>query len=341
MNYLLYCALESEDIVKETILSVHTLFSFHKMEKLKVIICTDQKDKFDLFYSSIDCWYYDYLIFEQINKEKLNQWKGRYNYIYRVKIKALIYIFQKYEGNVLFLDSDVCILQNLQCIFDYMSNNGVCMCSTEYITFDESIYLGKQYFYFKNFVRGDSLILKNANHYYEIPLSYMHFNSGVIGINDKLKLLLNEALELCDFICRYKLKFHNAEELAFSYVFQKYGNIRCCDDEIIHYCLAKEFRYIIDRYCGFNLWYKQILDHFLNEIGLRNLSLKQIRYDDMYYLYFYFRLYICGYRVSNYLENKQKIMLEIQHRGFLNYQRFLTENKFKEEYFLKTKEKFK
>ncbi len=341
MDYLLYCALENEDIVKETILSIHTLFSFNSMIKPKVIICTDQKDKFDSFYESNNCWYYDKLIFEQIDKYELTQWKGKYNYIYRVKIKALIYIFQKYDGNILFVDSDVCILHDIQCIYDHISNNGVCLCSTEYITFDESIYLGKQYFYFKNFVRGNNLVLKNANHHYEIPLSFMHFNSGALGINSQLKSLLNDVLDLCDFICRYKLKFHNAEELAFSYVFQKHGNVRCCDEEIIHYCLAKEFRYIIDRYCGFNLWDKQILDNFLSEIGLSNLSLQKIQYQDMYFLYFYIRLFICGYRVSNYLENKSKIMLEIQHRGYHSYQRFLTDNKLKEDYFLMTKEKCK
>lgn len=191
---------------------------------------------------------------ESITPNELCEWLGGTDYIYFVKIKALMHFFKKYQEDVIYLDSDTCFLKDSRYLFNKIKNG-------ESIMYSRCRSLRDGFFrYDLSYINGTSDKTKIALLFYKsmletgaignskYPISSMFFpyNSGVIGMSSKNSHLLDNIMELTSFV-NLNYFYMCGEEFAFSYFLQKAGNLFSCETDmcIYHYVDNKFCRYVV------------------------------------------------------------------------------------------------
>ncbi|MGF7453347.1 hypothetical protein [Pasteurella bettyae] len=225
-----------------------SILSFLKDPNIKnVIIVTDRADFYQFLNGQVK--------FIHINQQTLKEWQGKYQFFWRIKIKALEIVQQHYpEQNLLYIDSDTFLASNLDKMYIALNQGQTFMHKAEYT-------LGSQA---NNTIKKMYQSL-NGQTFANIPLNEhsMMWNAGVIALPaNKAKEIIQLTLQLCDEICATNCTRRLVEQFSFSIALNHQIQLQACDNLIGHYWSNKEE------------WNEMIAKFFVNGY-LQNMSLEE------------------------------------------------------------------
>ncbi len=233
MNYLLYQAYGKQDIINEAILSILSLVRLVPVlpHGFSIVVYTDNSSAFEkILGHSLP------VLYVKINDRQVSEWRGKIDFVHRVKIEILRDFLSMHKGNLLYLDSDTWFLENPFSLFDLIGEGRLLMhtCEGRIDSGKNPIFKKVQRFISANIfeVAGEKLKIP--------PASYM-WNAGVIGFNSGKIEILEKVLQLTDeMYARYPK--HVMEQFAFSWYFQNGQSIVAAENTIYHYWDFKEYR---------------------------------------------------------------------------------------------------
>jgi len=249
MNYILYCCINKEILVSETIYSVMSLSTSFQFSKEIVVIITDfDESRFSILRK------YENVIIEKISEHTASDWMRPY--IFNVKIRAINYFFNKYRVNVIYSDSDTVHINSLENAFDRINHGEFFLHSYDRRFTRDNISLSnvakEQYMAEECKVIGGEKLAKEIidNGYlidrakYPIYSSFIKGNSGILGINYRYQYILENVYEMANEMYNY-YNYINSEEFAFSYAFFQRGNVFKLDNVVMHYYNYKFIRLLL------------------------------------------------------------------------------------------------
>lgn len=292
MKYILYCAFNKQVYINEAVYSIMSLCSAmgRCREDTRIVVFTDNISSFEKVFGQNSS-----IILRHIPQQMVASWIGRDGYNFRLKIRAIQHFFEKYEGDMVYIDSDTVILDDISHLFDIVSKKQFLLYS-RCVSMDETldkfskdpdsdrcnIQVARRIELYRDIKNNSGYI---ATKKYPLPENFYPYNSGVIGISPSYRELLDDVLILSDDIyTRYS--YGNAEEFAFSYIFSSHAGITRCDDVIFHYYYYKKSRVILGRIFEYlHEDDKNQFNGFLQETGISEdlfdkfkLSVKDIPY---------------------------------------------------------------
>jgi hypothetical protein len=235
---ILYIAYGPSHLHKQVILSILTLYYFlnkeGELEKINLIIYTDDKEIFEKNLAGIS------INFEIITPKIIQDYRGHFNHIHRLKIAVIRHCFQKHESNILYVDGDTYFLKSPCELINKISNDISIFHAKEFELIEgasdsqvKAIGLGYDPL---NFLR--SVIKKNNSSLqekeYEIEVNTQMWNAGVLGISVDNSVLLDDVLQLTDQISK-KSSYFLAEQFAFSHILGKKTTLIPSGEFIYHY----------------------------------------------------------------------------------------------------------
>ena len=279
-NYILYCAFRKPELVNETIYSLLSLYyTCSDLDGIQIIILTDR----NMDWSGLTKYIPEAkqnLSIAYIEDEVIEEWTNWGTYPFTIKIKAIEYVLKKYKGKLIFIDSDTFILKDIGDLFNKISKDRFVMLFANHLDFWGLKETGMYESLFAQIeIKHERMIFQKDT--FEIPLSFRHYNSGIIGICYENYNILEEVLALSNLAFQ---KYHMvvAEEFAYACTFQKYGRIHTCDSFVFHYLYAKWARFFGARF--FQLYYNQDYELYLDWLrkhSIDEFSLPQIDYKDL------------------------------------------------------------
>lgn len=235
MNYIVYQAYGKDEIGSEAIFSALTLMYLGPLsENTKIIFYTDRPQFFYPIFKDSNA-----VIFEEINAEKIKDWRGKIDFVHRVKIMILKDAVAKYKGNILYVDSDTWYSSTLDAIFSGIAAGKIYMHTNEGALKSKKNPIFKKMY---RFIKSNSFTINQQT--LQISDDQDMWNAGVIGFNSSYNSKLDEVLELTDKMYS-KYQKHVMEQLAFSIILNKAQPLEKTDNEINHYWYDKSFRFII------------------------------------------------------------------------------------------------
>ncbi len=288
MKAFVYCVVGDVRYKKESLYSIKSLLKRQDATRneCKIIVVTDRKDA----YGTIANW--PNVIIEEVDTQLIKEWSLDYTYYVRCKIKCLEYCFERYECDLLFVDTDTIVLQDISYAFDHIKEGVFYMHSActpinkaldiiAQTRFKDISYLTLQRIHFYSYMREKNFIFNDK---YPIDVDFVPHNSGIIGIAYKNRDILKTVLEVCDLIFQ-RFQYQCAEEFALSYVLQNAGKVRLLENMVFHYPEAKFTRYlmgsILDFYAEGD---KEEADGVLLALGIKNIKAMNLSLDDIPYL---------------------------------------------------------
>lgn len=270
-QYIVLQAYGNLHYVHETlylILSYIRLDADWKQKNIRFVIYTDMPEAFRLLKDHSDIF-----LFEYVEQKQITEWQGTPPFVHRVKIKILQDFFQKYEGNLLYLDTDTYFLQSPEKLFQQIQKGFYLMHLKEGIVSDGYNTLAKK---IHRLLEKQVFVIGQKN--IKIPTDTPMYNAGVLGIASGKKDVLQEVLAWTDrlYACYQK---HIMEQLAFSYVLSQ-GNLLESQEIVFHYWDFKEFRGILQQFFDF------YAHHSLEELAEKSYQIipKELSKDkEMYY----------------------------------------------------------
>lgn len=234
-NTLIYQAYGSKGILQEAVLSVYSLL--RQQEPLpRIVIYTDQADYLRrLLPAEIE--------YRTLTEEKLQRWRGHFNFVHRVKVCLLLDACQHYKGNVLYLDTDTLIEQPLTQLFKKIADGKLLMHTHEgQISSNGSKLNRKVYRYLKK------ITLEVNGKPFSFPKKPGMYNAGMLGFRSTQSAYLENVLSLTDQLYAGYQK-HVMEQLAFSLVFCQAGEtLETAEDTVFHYWDLKEGRILLNHF---------------------------------------------------------------------------------------------
>lgn len=239
-NYILFQAYGNDEILAECRFALLQLMRYNKPEDICIVLYTDNAT----YFTNELCIFTNHII-EQLSPELVTEWRGEINFVHRVKIKVLQHFFSRYQGNLIYCDTDTCCLQSLSAMFGEIEKGTVYMHTNEGLIDQRNNIESKKW---KRFLSAPVKIKG-------LPLGQLHqifmWNAGVIGINSSQASVLEEVLEITDALYP-AFPRHTVEQFAFSYVLQKKYTIRAAEAFLYHYWNLKEYRTILSRFFAEN-----------------------------------------------------------------------------------------
>ena len=236
-NAILYQAYGGIDFINEcrySLLKYLQVYNLQPPSTTTIYIYTDQPHLFaDFlpFISKLEC--------VPVKEDTVRQWKGPLNFVHRFKIEMIRDFIGRFEGNLLYCDTDTYATAPLEEIFKDIEHG-----SNYMHEYEGMIDRTK----FPSFYKWEKFLATTPIQYNGKRLAFSKtlqmFNAGVVGLNSSHKDLLTDILALADSVYE-KFPKHIAEQFAFSYCFQKAGTIKAADGIIAHYWNLKEFRQLL------------------------------------------------------------------------------------------------
>ncbi|WHF51233.1 hypothetical protein QGN23_12450 [Chryseobacterium gotjawalense] len=190
-----------------------------------------------------------------INRDVIKEWEGKYNFFWRVKIKALQLIAQKYPlDSILYLDGDTFFYNNMDALRNGMKNGQNFMHIEEGKLFALSSKTEKLMW---------TQMKGKTYHNTKIDENSAMWNAGLIGISNKHLDCLEVTLGINDAMCADDVPRRLIEQFAFSLGLNEYSALRPA-------------AHIVGHYWGNKKQWNQIIDHFLKECFMKNYSFDQI-----------------------------------------------------------------
>ena len=167
-----------------------------------------------------------------LDDERMKMWSGKHRYKFRIKIKAVEFMYQQHPGeDLLFVDCDTFLYGSLQVLKDRLAGGAGLMHQNEGHPSGMSGPALKMWNTMKERRVGD------------ITIGEEHdlWNSGVIGIpTAKIRQVVNDWLLLCDEMLEHGVKAFNMEEYALSIALFCHTTLKATDDLVGHYWGNKE-----------------------------------------------------------------------------------------------------
>lgn len=180
------------------------------------------------------------LHFRTISPDLILKWRGKIDFVHRIKIEILKEFTSLNKGNILYLDTDTYIYQPLKKLFENINQGQIYMHIMEGVVNDSNHVMLKKLSRFLN--KNQPLHLPSGK--IEIHNNVAMWNAGVLGFHSDYAFLLDEILTFTDELY---IKFHKhiVEQFAFSYYFQKSQTLKTAHTHIYHYWNLKEIRSIL------------------------------------------------------------------------------------------------
>lgn len=226
--------------------SIYTASARKNIED-RIIVVTEDPSLFNSFEDKIEII--------PINKDIITEWEGKYRFFWRVKIKALQLIAQKYPSDsILYLDGDTFFYQDV----DHLRNGLV----------DGQNYMHLQEGKLSELTsKTEKLMWKQLKgktyHHTKIDENAAMWNAGLIGISNQHFECLDLTLGINDAMCADGVTRRLIEQFAFSLGLNEYSALKPADHVVGHYWGNKK---------GWN----KIIDNFLKECFMKNYSFEQI-----------------------------------------------------------------
>ena len=190
-----------------------------------------------------------------IKRALIKEWEGKHQFFWRVKIKALELIAQKYPtDSILYLDGDTFFYKNMDRLrsglkegqnFMHIEEGKLSKLSSKTEKLMWSQMKGKTYQTIK------------------IDENSAMWNAGLIGISNKHFDCLNLTLGINDAMCADNVTRRLIEQYAFSLGLNEYSTLQPADD-------------IVGHYWGNKKQWNKIIDLFIKECFMKNYSFDQI-----------------------------------------------------------------
>ncbi|PZU86352.1 MAG: hypothetical protein DI529_08660 [Chryseobacterium sp.] len=234
------------DNYQQVYFSMYTAMARKSIED-RIIVVAEDPSLFSSFQNNIEIL--------PINREVVLEWEGKYQFFWRVKIKALQMVAQKYPSDsILYLDGDTFFYQDIDYLRNGMKN-------------------GQNYMHIKEgklsklSTKTEKLMWKQMKgkvyNNIKIDENSTMWNAGLIGISNKHFDCLDLTLGVNDEMCADGVTRRLIEQFAFSLGLNEYSALQPADHIVGHYWGNKE------------QWNK-IISHFLKEIFMKNYSLSGI-----------------------------------------------------------------
>jgi len=189
-------------------------------EQLRIIVVSDHPE-----------WFEDLpVLVEKIDGATIKKWKGEFEFLHRLKIEAIKYVRDKYDGDLLYMDGDTCFFEDAAPVIEKIASGKSLMHEFEGKLESRSNLTLK---------RTHDFFLKNpkidvASSAIQVNPEQSLYNAGVIGISNSDAHLLEQILEFNDAL--YPIyRNHVTEQLMFSYVLSQNTRISTCDEQIYHW----------------------------------------------------------------------------------------------------------
>lgn len=168
-----------------------------------------------------------------LSTQELEDWRGEYNYVFRIKIKALQKVVTNYKNqSLLYLDADTYFLNDVEVIENDLKND------ISYMHLKEDLMVKSS----RNTQKKMWKAIKNETYGgYYIDKSLRMWNAGVIGLSSsKAEKLLEKVLLVNDQMIKENIPERLIEQLSFSLVLEKEGMLKEANNYIAHYWGNKE-----------------------------------------------------------------------------------------------------
>lgn len=226
--------------------SIYTAF-IHKGDEDKIIVITENTSLFQYFEDKIEVI--------SIDRKIIEEWEGTHKFFWRVKIKALELIAQKYPSDpILYLDGDTFFFQNIDAL-------------------RRSLFQGQNYMHVNEGklsvlpTKTEKLMwsqIKNKSYAgIEIDKNTCMWNAGLIGVSNKHLECLKLTLSINDALCADNVTRRLIEQFSFSVSLNEYSKLLPAKDVVGHYWGNKE---------QWNL----IISDFLKECFMKDYSFEQV-----------------------------------------------------------------
>ena len=235
MNYLIYLAFGQPAIRSEALFSILSYQQQPAARDTVVLVYTDAPAEFKAVLGTDASVQYP-----PVRLEQWQEWRGRANQPYMVKIAVLEHAAQQFPGNLLLVDTDTIWQQSPATLFARIGA-GERFLHQDEGTLAAGNHLNRKIY--RHLRVGSWLVLGQPFRFQ--PATRM-YNSGLIGLRSTETGLLAEVRELAEaFFAAYNK--HLMEQLAFSVVFALAGPVALADDCLLHYWNLKEARPAIVR----------------------------------------------------------------------------------------------
>lgn len=234
------------DNYQQAYFSIYTAWA-RKNSEDRIIAVTEEPSLFHSFE--------DKIVTIPINKEVIKEWEGKYQFFWRVKIKALQLIAEKYPtDSILYLDSDTFFYENMDSLRNGLKNG------QNYMHLEEGK-LSKLSSKTEKLM-WQQLKGKTYNNV-KIDENSAMWNAGLIGISPKHFGCLELTLGINDEMCADKVTRRLIEQFSFSVGLNEFSKLKSADDVVGHYWGNKKE-------------WNNIIGLFLKECFMKNYSLDEI-----------------------------------------------------------------
>ncbi len=231
-NLILYQA-NGVRYINQAWYSIASLVNVYKgkvPDNIQVIVYTDNVSAFDSIkavFHNIECIL--------LTKEKSAEWAGPANYPFRFKPKLVEDALKRYKdnANALYVDTDTAFIQKIDGLFKSLASGNLILHTKEWILSHGMKQWGLVVVSEPRSVRminGQDIAINNE--------TYM-WNAGAVGISGKNSFLIKEVLNLLDILIADG-PHYLSEQLTWSVMFSKRGNLRDAKKQVYHYWDNKE-----------------------------------------------------------------------------------------------------
>jgi len=227
---LAYLAYELESTKYQAILSIYTLLHQvgpHKSDFQFVIYTDSNTSVFTKHLAGLPVHY------EVLTKAQVKQFRGPYDYVFRIKPHIIQHCFAKYKSNLLYLDTDTFFRLPPLPMLETIKPGHSIMNAEEY-NFVEAGMETMHWFNLRQVLKQSTYVVRGKET--QIPLSTFMWNAGIMGISYGDAKLVDDIIELNDAMYA-KAQTFIVEQFAASYVLQTFTEMRSTENYIEHYWL--------------------------------------------------------------------------------------------------------
>ena len=182
------------------------------------------------------------LHFREVDSALIKQWRGKIDFVHRVKIEVLKDFMQQHTGNVLYADTDIVFTQPIDKMLQGINDGNCYMHLMEGIVSDAGNPVLKK---LNNYLRKADKKLNG------LPLWDMAmWNAGVLGFNSSYIGLIDDVLQFTDTV-HTEFPKHVVEQFAFSVYLGQTGKLKTAHSYILHYWNMKEVREVLRSFFAF------------------------------------------------------------------------------------------
>lgn len=252
-----------EDIInfQQAIFSILTILP--KIDKNdRIVVITDIPEYFKILDDKITVL--------EVDEKTLDNWKGQYNFFWRIKIMSLQMIADKWkDDHILYLDSDTFLFGSFESLRLNLDSSINMMHTNEgklsKLASKTERTMWKQ---LKGRTYGNITIDSNT----------CMWNAGVVAIASANRDKLDLALTICDEMCKENVTPRLIEQLALSLAMNEPMDLLAAENEIGHYWGNKEtWNIIINKLLLNNSMRNLPLEHLIKEVKEINFEKTPIR----------------------------------------------------------------